>query len=101
MRSPRSKRLFDVSGIEKVGLRVDVDENWSGADRHDGDHGRDEGVRSRDDLVTRTDAERSEGEFKRRRPAVDANRALRVAIRRELLFELGDVLAEHAEGPAA
>jgi hypothetical protein len=83
----------DAVGIERVGLRIDVDEHGSCTDMGDGKDRGDERVRRGYDFVTRADVERSKGELQRGETGIHADGVRAFAVVAELCFEEVDVLA--------
>jgi hypothetical protein len=86
----RRDLLFDALHVDVVGLRVDVHEHHLRPGHFDGLRGGNKAVRNRDDLVSGTDAERSQGDEERVGAVRDPDTVLNVAVTGKRLLELLD-----------
>ena len=91
---PRGHRSIDGRGVEIERRGVNVDENGLRADPVNATGRRKEGVRGGDDFVARADIEGHQRQNKCVGTRGTPDRMAGVAERRDLLFELDDVVAE-------
>jgi hypothetical protein len=79
---------LEVIRVQRATDRVNIDENWRGADVANGPCSRDESHRDRYDFVSWTDIEATQSQMQRTRATVQADTVINSAVRCEFRLEI-------------